>query len=87
MLKYDKELCKTLIHIVRENAPIKSTDLVVHLCDVFHASEIPLESINEYIEHLVKENMIVALEYTLPDIDYRIKTLYFPGGTKCKINT
>lgn len=33
------------------------------------------------LEELVKDNEIVELEYILPQLDYRIKSMYFPKGT------
>jgi len=44
---------------------------------------------NEYyaiLANLVAEGEVVELEYTLPNMTYRLKSIYFPKGTKLYVN-
>ena len=37
---------------------------------------------NEALEKLIEEGEIVEICYILPHMDYRLKSIYFPKGTK-----
>lgn len=65
--------------IVNDSTGLKSTELAVKV-----VCEVPDCNTNEVlhlIEELVKEGEIIELEYILPQINYRIKSIYFPKGT------
>lgn len=52
---------------------------------VAHFAELNSDSVSKLIldtlENMVKEGSIIELEYILPSISYRVKSLYFPKGT------
>jgi hypothetical protein len=37
------------------------------------------------LEEMVKQKRLIEVEYVLPDMDYRIKSLYFPVGTEIRV--
>lgn len=63
---------------------IKATDLVVQLVTQF----ISIDSVEvvKVINDLVKQGEIIEIEYTLPNMDYRIKSFYLPKGTHIEIS-
>jgi len=36
----------------------------------------------EIIEEMIKENELIEIEYTIPQLDYRVKSFYLPKGSK-----
>jgi hypothetical protein len=67
-----------IIEIVENKQAIKGTELAVILATEF----LDVDNVTEIIETLVKNGEIVELEYSLPNMNYRIKSIYFPKGTQ-----
>jgi hypothetical protein len=70
--------------MVNESNGLKATELLLkvvnkypEMLNVLDGSEIA-----EVLEELVKEGEIVELEYVLPHMKYRVKSIYFPRGTE-----
>ena len=62
---------------------VKATDLILKLI-----SNNPITDDLNYItcvEELVKSGDIIEIEFTVPQMDYRIKSFYLPVGTRIKI--
>lgn len=77
-------LRKTILNLVNANPGMKGTDLVAQTIHDFVLGNMEIPSRIQYeeeLESLVKAGEIVELEYVLPTMDYRIKTMYFPQGT------
>ena len=70
-----KEMKEKVIELVNDFGPIKATELVVRLIDIQGTN------ITDILDELVKNGDIIEVEYTLPQMDYRVKSLYFPKGT------
>jgi hypothetical protein len=70
--------------IVNENSGIKNVELVIKVAQSLIEEDIEFEprDLIIQIESLVKEGEIVELEFILPDMGYRVKSMYFPKGTK-----
>ncbi len=71
---------------VNEHQGIKATELVVLV--VQQCSEFPFkhEEFENAVSELVEEGEIVELEYTLPSMDYRVKSYYLPKGTVIEVS-
>lgn len=70
-----------IIEIIESNPGIKSVELVAKIATEIK-DEIPNgKSISEILDELVENKSIIEVEYILPNINYRIKSIYFPKGT------
>lgn len=66
---------------VNEHQGIKAVELVVEVSQ--QSADYPFD-MNEYeksLMELIEEDEIVEVEYTLPSMDYRVKSLYLPKDT------
>lgn len=66
---------------VDEGTGIKVTELVakyMHTCA--HSR------ITDAVEELIQEKKIIGLDYRVPAMDYKVKTILFPAGTTFIIN-
>lgn len=78
-----------VVMLVTNKPGIKATELVVDVIEYMHKNEMqewdhPENTIGT-INKLVKTGELVEVEYVLPDMDYRAKSLYFPKGTKVSL--
>jgi predicted component of type VI protein secretion system len=74
---------KIIVKLVEEKNGIKSVDLSMDLLDADKSLFLEVNSqISNIIDDLVQEGKITALNYTVPTMDYRLKTILFPKGTK-----
>jgi hypothetical protein len=67
---------------ISENPGIKASELVVKMMN--YVSEQKLQTNFDFInviEELIHDGYIIEVQYILPDMDYRIKSMYFPKGT------
>lgn len=62
---------------------IKATDLIFKLESEFTDDLIKLE---KEINNLFELREIIEIKYTLPNMDYRIKSFYLPKGTRIEIS-
>lgn len=60
---------------------INGVDLVLTVMGIVGPLKLDNEEYNKELEALVKAAEIVELEYILPQMNYRIKSIYFPKGT------
>lgn len=44
-------------------------------------------NVPELLDQMVKEGKIIEIEYTLPEMTWRCKSFYLPGGADVWINT
>ena len=86
-----KEMHALIREIVTEKPGIKGTELITDVltemylkgqgyAEHFAPDLEPVDAINT----LVKQGDIVEIEYCVPVMSYRIKSLYFPKGTEIK---
>ena len=82
-----EELKLLIVKTINESTGIKAMELIP---EIFRVAKESSKSVNEDIlgclEELVLENRIMEIEYVLPQMSYRIKSIYFPIGTTIKIN-
>jgi hypothetical protein len=74
------ELDEFIKMAVNDKGPIKGVDLALEV--VKHNHGMSPSDITQAIERLVRDEEVVELEYVLPEMSYRTKSLYFPKGTK-----
>jgi hypothetical protein len=66
--------------MVEDKGPIKGVDLAVEVATHQHGSR--PDEITEALADLVECGEIVEVEYILERMNYRVKSMYFPKGTK-----
>jgi len=77
-----------IIELIHSYGPIKPTELIVKISN--WKDENPDKHSDEWkfhdvIQELIKNGDIIEVCYTLPYMDYREKSLYFPKGTEIQI--
>jgi len=76
-----KQEAKTaLVEKVAFYQGIKAVQLVADLTPDLIDFDIPL-----LLEELVSENKLIEIEYALPNMNWRLKSFYFPAGTAISI--
>lgn len=68
-------LTKNVLETIKENPGIKSTELAIKVAE---KSKVNAGEFMEIIDALVSIGEIVEIEYTMPLMKYRIKSIYFP---------
>lgn len=73
-----------VVEIVKENPGINSAELAAKLTIKKCENNLKVEGseIVKAIEDAAKEGLILEMEYILPSMPYRIKSVYFPADTK-----
>jgi hypothetical protein len=64
---------------VNSHQGIKSVELVLEVMQ--QASDMNITIYEDALMELIEERGIVEIEYTLPQMDYRVKSLYLPKDT------
>lgn len=82
MIDYE-HLPETIIRIVNNNQGLKGTELVLKLMSA--DLNIEATTLLKAIDEVVQDGEIIEVEYTLPMMNYRVKSMYFPKGTVIKI--
>lgn len=83
-----KEELKTFVKDLLHGGPKRGIELVVALATHVHSlgeTDDRFIDIVVFINDLVKEGEIVEVEYELPSMSYRAKSLYFPKGTTIRL--
>jgi len=73
-----------IIKIVNDYEPINSIELTSKISTWENNTRNHLDDewrFSDVLNELVKNGDIIEMCYTLPQMDYRIKSLYFPKGT------
>lgn len=80
-----------IINLINENPGINNCKLVMKTMEIvyrmnnYKVTETPKDFLKN-LEELVNSKELVEVEYILPTMDYRIKSLFFPKGTKINLN-
>jgi len=71
---------KALItQVVNNHQGIKAVELVVEVMQ--QSAEMDLSMYEDALVDCIKDGEIVEVEYTIPAMDYRVKSLYLPKGS------
>ena len=73
------EAKKAIIQVIADSQGCKSAELVAKLAN--NCSDALEFEIPALLEELFNEKKIEEMEYILPNIPHRIKSLFFPAGT------
>jgi hypothetical protein len=71
-----------IIGKVNASTGIKSVDLALAVMDLVNPVKFNHEEYSNALSDAVERSEIVEMEFILPQIDYRTKSIYFPRGTK-----
>lgn len=74
-----------IIKVVESVQGGKGPELVPVLIREFAASGLATDNIPILLQELVDENKLVEVEYVLPSLDFRLKSIYLPKGTKARL--
>jgi hypothetical protein len=79
-----------LVEIVTERGPIKGTELAVEFTKTVlekntFMNDITGIDVTSRLDNLVGERRIIEIEYVLPQLDFRVKSMYFPAETKLRV--
>lgn len=94
-------LSLVVLNIVNDSTGVKATELVASVVEKVLRDEsaktereyrIDFDMIAPVIHELVTKGEILEVEYVVPNMNYRIKSMYFPKGTllgrvKIKLDT
>lgn len=72
-----------ILEKVNQSTGIKGSELATEVCVRFMEGgiNVTIENYRLLIEQLVKEGEIVEIEFCLPSMPERIKSIFFPKGT------
>lgn len=79
---------KILINLVDENPGVKATTLITKATAKYYEEKEEGDTPSDVLESLnflVDQKQLVEIEYVLPTMSYRVKSLYFPKGTKVRV--
>jgi len=72
---------ETIVQIITDSTGIKATELAIKIVEKTIPESITADMITNCIGELVKEHKIHEIAFVLPQMSYRIKSIYFPIGT------
>ena len=74
-----------ILRIVNSSQGVNGVKLVIEVMSEIGPTRLDHDEYIECLESLVKNREIVEVEYTLPHMDFRVKSLYLPKGTTISI--
>lgn len=81
-LKPDSELRKCILDIVTQSTGIKGNELAV---EVATRCCVDADDYVELMNKLVEDGSIIEVEVILPQTPYRVKSVFFPKGTRVSL--
>ena len=81
------DICSLICEIVNENPGINAIELTAKILKLTleRLGTIPNMDFMEAIDRAVFTKHILEVEYVTPQMNYRIKSLYFPAGTEITV--
>lgn len=80
------KLDEVITNLVNNHQGIRATELVLATMSVMGPVNFTHDEYSTAVESLVQAKEIVELEYILPQMDYRVKSIYFPKNTRIIVN-
>lgn len=74
-------LREAILVSVNSHQGMKGVDLVLNVMGLVNCMKFTDVEYQQELESLLKNGEVVELEYILPQLNYRIKSMYFPKGT------
>ena len=78
----NKEMKDAIEIVVRTNYAIKNVDLALKVISKLHPTLFESKQYYLVLNEMVANKDIIELDYSTPDMEYRIKSIYFTKGTK-----
>ena len=82
-MEYKEQFKIKIENFINESTGIKKMELIPHVIE--RTPECTTELITYCIEELVKEGKIMEVEYEVPQMNYRTKSIFFPANTTLRI--
>lgn len=76
-----EQLSIAILNKINLRGGIKATELVLEVMGEINPNKWEGDLFQEIVNEMIKEGHIIELEYILPNMDYRVKSIYFPKGT------
>jgi hypothetical protein len=80
------EIRTAILDTVNNRHGVNGVDLVLNVMGIIGPSQLDNTEYVYTLTNLVETGEIVELEFILPVMDYRVKSIYFPKGTKLLVN-
>jgi hypothetical protein len=77
-----EQLQVAIAHILSVHGPMKGVDLCLKVMAHLHPALFEREEYELVLQNMVAAGDILEIEYILPSMDYRIKSIFFPKGTR-----
>lgn len=81
-----EKLTSQTLNIVRARGSVTGVELALAVMQNMYPVTYPTETFLQMLETMVKQGAIVEVEYVLPDMKDRVKSVYFPAGTTVRLN-
>jgi hypothetical protein len=87
---YERQVKDIIGWVVAGRPGIRGTELVAHeeMVGLFRrvGTDCSGPDIARILDEMSRDKEIIELEYTTPDQDYRLKSIYFPKGTEIEVS-
>lgn len=84
----DRDTIKeTILNIVKGSNGCKMIELAsnVSLYNELRLANLETTDITKIIDEMICSNLLIEIEFVLPDMDYRVKSFLVPGDTEIRI--
>jgi len=79
-------MMQKMVEMINADGPIKGSELVVRFIKRHVADpNIGAYDVTILLDALVTNGEIIEIEYTVPTMNYRVKSMYFPAGSEITI--
>jgi len=81
-----EEMMQKIVEKVYQSGPLKGTELIPAIIQE-NKDDLNLDDYDmiHLLDELVNSGKLIEIEYVLPKMDYRAKSMYFPIGTDMTI--
>jgi hypothetical protein len=70
-----------IIKVVNENNGIKGVDLSLRVMALINPVKFDKDEYFQSLSKAIEDGEILELEFTVPKVDYKVKSIFFPKGT------
>lgn len=77
---------EVILQVIKESQGIKTTELALKVMAEIGPGSFDKDKFELSLAQLIHGKEIIEVEYVLPNMDYRMKAIYFPKGTRLGIN-
>jgi hypothetical protein len=79
-------LTEQIVNTVKLRAGIKAVDLVLAVMEFTNPVMLVQHEYESALAEAIASGEIIEVDYVLPEMDYRTKSIYFPKGTTFEFN-